>query len=86
MQLHEHTVYWAVDQIEKLQDLIDRITYDDKITEPNKQLLFEGLAQQLNELCELLYPLNHDEVSAVEWAQSFVVKYLPVDPDDLNHH
>ena len=84
IQLHEHTVYWAIDQIENIRDTVDRVQYDDAMPKKHKDLMFAAMADQLNDLCDLLFPLNHDEKNAVDWARSFIANHRLPD-EEIEH-
>jgi hypothetical protein len=82
-ELEDHVTKWAMDQIEKLQCVVDEINDDDNVNLEHRILLFDGIAHQFRELLELLKKINHDERHVTEWVEGFVARYLL--PDDLDN-
>ena len=78
-QLEEHVLYWATQRIQDLQDISHRIYRDTSIPDEEKEFIYNGLAEHVSELIELMYPLRHDEENLMLWANEFVDEYATFD-------
>lgn len=74
-ELEEHTIYWAVDRLEEIRGLADRVYLDLSMIDEEKEVVYDGLAQQIALLIELINPLPHDEEHLMLWATEFVDEY-----------
>ncbi len=74
-ELEEHTIYWGVDRLEDLRQVADKIYLDQSLIDEQKEAIYDGIAQQILLLIELIHPLPHDEEHLMLWAAEFVHEY-----------
>lgn len=82
-ELEEHAIYWATDRLEELRQVADKIYQDMSIIDEEKEFIYNGLAQQVSDLIELMSPLRHDEDHLILWANEFVDEYATYDKNSL---
>ncbi len=83
-QLEEHVVYWATDQLDDLRQIADNIYRDTSIQDDRKEFIYDGIANQVSHLIDLMTPLSHDEEHLMLWATEFVDEYATFNNTSLD--
>lgn len=82
VELEDHVMRWALDQIEKLRCVVDEVNDAAEIKEQERLLVFSGIANQFEEILELIKKINHDERHVTDWVQNFIGRYAIIDDNE----
>ena len=82
IEMEDHVIDWALNQVEGLRCAVDRINDDVSVPESEVSLIFAGIAEQFAELVDLIKPLRHDEKDTLCWMECFVEKWRVVDTEN----
>lgn len=82
IELEDHIIKWTMDQIDKLRGVVDEVEDSAEIKEKDRLLVFAGIADQLEELLELINKIHHDERHIIEWVRNFICSYKPIDDEN----
>ncbi len=74
-ELEEHVIDWWVDSVVAKQEIVEQIIDDESMSADEKELVFEGIADSLEFLLELIIPLYHDEEKRIQWIEDFLDEY-----------
>lgn len=74
-QLEAHVIDWFVDRVHEQRMLVNEIIKDKSIPEEEALLILSGFADSLEDIKDLVYPIQHDEIDLIEWIDDFMDKY-----------
>ncbi len=81
-KLKEHVIDWWVDRVHHDQEIVRALSKDESIPVDEKEMIFGGIANGLQNLLDLVDPIVHDEDDLLDWMEEFIDEYSMPDPED----
>ncbi len=73
--LEAHSIRWATFRLEDLKDIAENLEATKDISEDDRSIVNEDIADQVFHLVAFMQPLRHDEETLIEWADEFIDEY-----------
>lgn len=82
-ELEEYVLFWTTERLEEVRKLTQTIYNDISIDDQEKEFIYHTMADQVCDLVDLMWPLEHDEEHLMTWAHEFIDEYALYDKDSL---
>lgn len=82
--LEQHAIRWATFRLEDLKEIAENLEATKDVSEDDRFMINEDIADQVFYLEAFMLPLRHDEDTLIEWAKEFIDEYYQCSKSDYN--